>query len=169
MRPMTGTAVAVTGLGMITPVGNDTESTWNGVCAGVSSARTLPELRGCAVDFACTVDGIDLAAAVGGRTAFRMGRYVKLALIAAAEAVADAGLDPESWDGTRVAVVVGTSSGGSASVAEQAVALDRRGPEATSPHGCPAHDPHMPHGPRSPSGCGPPGRAWRRARPAPRG
>ncbi|MFD8967779.1 beta-ketoacyl-[acyl-carrier-protein] synthase family protein [Streptomyces sp. NPDC059568] len=143
---MTGSAVAVavTGLGMITPVGNDTESTWHGVCAGVSPARTLPELSGCAVDFACTVDGIDLSAAVGGRTAFRMGRYVKLALIAAREAVADAGLDPESWDGTRVAVVVGTSSGGSASVAEQAVALDRRGPEATSPSGVLLTIPNMP-------------------------
>ncbi|MFD5748049.1 beta-ketoacyl-[acyl-carrier-protein] synthase family protein [Streptomyces sp. NPDC127033] len=128
-------AVAVTGLGMMTPAGNDTESTWNGVCAGVSPARTVPGLSGCVVDFACTVDGIDLDAAIGGRTAFRMGRHVKFALLAAREAVADAGLDPRSWDGTRVAVVVGTSSGGSASVTEQALALDRRGAEAISATG----------------------------------
>ncbi|MEE1802871.1 beta-ketoacyl-[acyl-carrier-protein] synthase family protein [Streptomyces sp. NPDC101062] len=128
-------AVAVTGLGMMTPAGNDTESTWNGVCAGVSPARTVPELRGCVVDFACTVGGVDLDEAIGGRTAFRMGRHVKFALLAAREAVADAGLDPQSWDGTRVAVIVGTSSGGSASVTEQAVALDRRGAEAISATG----------------------------------
>ncbi|MER8000069.1 beta-ketoacyl-[acyl-carrier-protein] synthase family protein [Streptomyces sp. NPDC095613] len=137
-------AVAITGLGMITPAGHDTESTWDGLCAGASTARRVPELRGCEVDFACTVDGIDLDAAIGGRTAFRMGRYVKFALLAAREAVADAGLDPRSWDGTRVAVVVGTSSGGSASLAEQAVALDRRGPGATSPAGVLLTIPNMP-------------------------
>ncbi|MFE2033746.1 beta-ketoacyl-[acyl-carrier-protein] synthase family protein [Streptomyces scopuliridis] len=141
---MTGPAIAITGLGMITPAGNDTDSTWHGVCAGVSPAHRVPELNGCAVDFACTVDGIDLDAAIGGRTAFRMGRYVKFALLAAREAVADAGLDPTRWDGTRVAVVVGTSSGGSASLTEQSVALDRRGPEATSPSGILLTIPNMP-------------------------
>ncbi|MER5987436.1 beta-ketoacyl-[acyl-carrier-protein] synthase family protein [Streptomyces sp. NPDC001787] len=137
-------AIAVTGLGMITPAGNDTDTTWDGVCAGVSPAHTVPELEGCAVDFACTVSGIDLDAAVGGRTAFRMGRYVKFAVLAAREAVADAGLDPAGWDGSRVAVVVGTSSGGSAGLTEQAVALERRGPAATSPSGILLTIPNMP-------------------------
>ncbi|MFD6202951.1 beta-ketoacyl-[acyl-carrier-protein] synthase family protein [Streptomyces rubiginosohelvolus] len=137
-------AIAVTGLGMITPVGHTTDTTWDGVRTGVSPARTVPELQGCAVDFACTVSGIDLDDAVGGRSAFRMGRYVKFALLAAREAVADAGLDPAHWDGARVAVVVGTSSGGSAGLTEQAVALERRGPEATSPSGILLTIPNMP-------------------------
>ncbi|MFD5071530.1 beta-ketoacyl-[acyl-carrier-protein] synthase family protein [Streptomyces sp. NPDC058369] len=137
-------AIAVTGLGMITPVGNDTESTWDGVCAAVSPARGVPALEGCAIDFACVVDGIDLDAAVGRRTAFRMGRYVKFAVLAAREAVADAGLDPAGWDGSRVAVVVGTSSGGSAHLTDQALVLERRGPEATSPAGVLLTIPNMP-------------------------
>ncbi|WP_406370286.1 beta-ketoacyl-[acyl-carrier-protein] synthase family protein [Streptomyces sp. NBC_01550] len=137
-------AVVVTGLGMITPAGNDTETTWNGVCSGISPARTVPELEGCEIDFACTVSGIDLDEAVGGRTAYRMGKYAKFAVLAAREAVADAGLDPAEWDGSRVAVVVGTSSGGSAGLTEQAVALDRRGPEATSPSGILLTIPNMP-------------------------
>ncbi|MFD7716872.1 beta-ketoacyl-[acyl-carrier-protein] synthase family protein [Streptomyces sp. NPDC059814] len=137
-------AIAVTGLGMITPAGNDTESTWDGVCAGVSPARTVPALAGCAIDFACTVDGIDLDAAVGRRTAFRMGRYTKFAVLAAREAVADSGLDPGGWDGSRVAVVVGTSSGGSAGLTDQALVLERRGPEATSPSGILLTIPNMP-------------------------
>ncbi|MFF9399979.1 MULTISPECIES: beta-ketoacyl-[acyl-carrier-protein] synthase family protein [unclassified Streptomyces] len=136
--------IAVTGLGMITPVGNDTESTWKGVCAGVSPVRTVPELDGCVIDFACTVDGIDLDAAIGGRTSFRMGKYVKLAVVAAREAVADSGLDPQRWEGDRVAVVVGTSSGGSAALTEQAVVLDRHGPDATSPSGILLTIPNMP-------------------------
>ncbi|MGW2086760.1 beta-ketoacyl-[acyl-carrier-protein] synthase family protein [Streptomyces sp. NPDC001880] len=137
-------AVAVTGLGMITPVGNDTESTWEGVCAGVSPARTVTELEGCAIDFACMVDGIDLDAAIGGRASFRMGKYVKLAVLAAREAVADAGLDPAGWESARVAVVVGTSSGGSASLTEQAVVMDRLGAGATSPSGILLTIPNMP-------------------------
>ncbi|MGW1469092.1 beta-ketoacyl-[acyl-carrier-protein] synthase family protein [Streptomyces sp. NPDC001493] len=136
--------IAVTGLGMITPAGNDTASTWEGVLAGVSSARTVPELEGCAVDFACTVTGIDLDDAVGGRTAYRMGKYVKFAVLAAREAVADAGLDPGGWDGARVSVVVGTSSGGSAALSEQAVVLDRLGAEASSPAGILLTIPNMP-------------------------
>ncbi|MEW2069505.1 beta-ketoacyl-[acyl-carrier-protein] synthase family protein [Streptomyces sp. NPDC007346] len=137
-------AIAVTGLGMITPAGHTTDTTWDGVRRGESFARTVPELHGCAVDFACTVSGIDLDDAVGGRTAFRMGRYVKLAVLAAREAVTDAGLDPARWDGARVAVVVGTSSGGSAGLTDQAVALERRGPEATSPSGILLTIPSMP-------------------------
>ncbi|MFJ4970724.1 beta-ketoacyl-[acyl-carrier-protein] synthase family protein [Streptomyces sp. NPDC088755] len=137
-------AIAVTGLGMITPAGHTTDTTWDGVCRGESFAHTVPELHGCAVDFACTVSGIDLDEAVGGRSAFRMGRYVKFAVLAAREAVADAGLDPAHWDGARVAVVVGTSSGGSAGLTEQAVALERRGPEATSPSGILLTIPSMP-------------------------
>ncbi|MYW07926.1 3-oxoacyl-ACP synthase, partial [Streptomyces sp. SID2563] len=137
-------AIAVTGLGMITPVGNDTKSTWDGVCAAVSPARTVPALAGCAIDFACVVDGIDLDAEIGRRTAFRMGRYVKFAVLAAREAVADAGLDPAGWDGSRVAVVVGTSSGGSAHLTDQALVLERRGPEATSPAGVLLTIPNMP-------------------------
>lgn len=136
--------VAVTGLGMITPAGNDTESTWKGVCAGVSSAHPVPELQGCAIDVACTVDDTGLDAAIGGRAAFRMGKYAKFAVLAAREAVADAGLDPTAWDGARVAVVVGTSSGGTAGLAEQAVVLDRRGPDATSPAGILLTIPNMP-------------------------
>jgi len=90
------------------------------------------------------VDGIDLDAEIGRRTAFRMGRYVKFAVLAAREAVADAGLDPAGWDGSRVAVVVGTSSGGSAHLTDQALVLERRGPEATSPAGVLLTIPNMP-------------------------
>ncbi|MFD5348912.1 beta-ketoacyl synthase N-terminal-like domain-containing protein, partial [Streptomyces anulatus] len=67
-------AIAVTGLGMITPVGHTTDTTWDGVCAGVSPARTVPELLGCDVDVAGSVSGLDLDDAGGGRSAGRRGR-----------------------------------------------------------------------------------------------
>ncbi|CAM5285495.1 3-oxoacyl-[acyl-carrier-protein] synthase 2 OS=Streptomyces microflavus OX=1919 GN=Smic_01780 PE=3 SV=1 [Streptomyces microflavus] len=137
-------AIAVTGLGIYYPAGHTTDTTWDGICRGESFARTVPELHGCAVDFACTVTGIDLDGAVGGRTAFRMGRYVEFAVLAALEAVTDAGLDPAHWDGARVAVVVGTSSGGIRLDSPNRPSPWTRGPEATSPSGILLTIPSMP-------------------------
>ncbi|MFB8141485.1 beta-ketoacyl-[acyl-carrier-protein] synthase family protein [Streptomyces parvus] len=128
-----GTAVAVTGVGLVTPAGADEHSFWEGLCSGRSTARRIEELAGLPVDFACPVDGIDLDAAVGGRSVWRMARFVKLALVAARQAVADAGLDPARWDGTRVGVVLGVGVGGVSVLVDNAAKLAASGPDAVSP------------------------------------
>lgn len=125
--------VAVTGVGLVTPAGADEHTFWEGLCAGRSMARRCDELAGLPVDFACPVDGIDLDQVVGGRSVWRMGRFVKLALIAARQAVADAGLSPETWDGSRVGVVVGVGVGGVSLLVDNVRKLDDAGPEAVSP------------------------------------
>ncbi|MFJ9031516.1 beta-ketoacyl-[acyl-carrier-protein] synthase family protein [Streptomyces sp. NPDC102274] len=125
--------VAVTGLGVVTPAGHDEQSFWEGLCAGRSVARQRPELAGMPVDFACAVEGIDLDAVIGGRSVWRMARFVKLALIAARQAVADAGLDPVSWDGGRVGVVLGVGVGGVSVLVDNALKLQTDGPQAVSP------------------------------------
>ncbi|MBK0372353.1 beta-ketoacyl-[acyl-carrier-protein] synthase family protein [Streptomyces sp. RB110-1] len=129
----TRTAVAVTGIGLVTPAGADEHSFWEGLCSGHSTARRCDELAGLPVDFACPVDGIDLDAAVGGRSVWRMARFVKLALVAARQAVADAGLDPARWDGSRVGVVLGVGVGGVSALVDNAARLAASGPEAVSP------------------------------------
>ncbi len=128
-----GTAVAVTGVGLVTPAGADEHSFWEGLCAGHSAARRRPELAGLPVDFACAADGIDLDAAVGGRSVWRMARFVKLAVVAARQAVADAGLDPAVWDGGRVGVVLGVGVGGVSVLVDNAAKLAASGPDAVSP------------------------------------
>ncbi|MFD7223348.1 beta-ketoacyl-[acyl-carrier-protein] synthase family protein [Streptomyces sp. NPDC059892] len=125
--------VAVTGLGVVTPAGHDEQSFWEGLCAGRSVARQRPELAGMPVDFACAVEGIDLDAVIGGRSVWRMARFVKLALIAARQAVADAGLDPASWDSGRVGVVLGVGVGGVSVLVDNALKLQADGPQAVSP------------------------------------
>ncbi|MEU0834346.1 beta-ketoacyl-[acyl-carrier-protein] synthase family protein [Streptomyces sp. NPDC005969] len=127
------TGVAVTGVGLVTPAGADEHAFWAGLCAGHSVARRCDELAGLSVDFACTVDGLDLDAAVGGRSTWRMARFVKLALIAARQAVADAGLSPADWDGSRVGVVLGVGVGGVSVLVDNLRKLDGAGPEAVSP------------------------------------
>ncbi|MEV6476462.1 beta-ketoacyl-[acyl-carrier-protein] synthase family protein [Streptomyces sp. NPDC051657] len=128
-----GTAIAVTGVGLVTPAGADEHSFWERLCSGHSTARRCEELAGLPVDFACPVDGIDLDAAVGGRSVWRMARFVKLALVAARQAVADAGLDPARWDGGRVGVVLGVGVGGVSVLVDNAAKLAASGPEAVSP------------------------------------
>lgn len=123
----------VTGLGLVTPAGADEESFWAGLCAGVSTARRCEELAGLPADFACRAAGPDPDEAVGGRAGWRMARFVKLALIAARRAVADAGLDPESWDGARVGVVLGVGVGGVSVLVDNVRKLDASGPHAVSP------------------------------------
>jgi 3-oxoacyl-[acyl-carrier-protein] synthase II len=103
---------AVTGLGMVTPAGIGVDESWRRICAGESMASYDGELAGMPVDFTCRVPGFDADALLGRRTAWRLDRYVHLALVAAREAIADAGLDPKEWDPTRVGVVMGNALGG---------------------------------------------------------
>jgi len=114
-----GFHAAVTGLGMVTPAGIGVGESWRGICAGESAAAFDEELAGMAVDFTCRVPGFDADKLLGRRTAWRLDRYVHLALVAAREALADAGLDPKTWDGTRVGVVMGNALGGIATFERQ--------------------------------------------------
>lgn len=128
-----GAATVVTGLGLVTPVGADEHTFWAGLCAGAGVARRCDELAGLPVDFACRADGADLDEAVGGRAVWRMARFVKMALVAARRAVADAGLRPECWDGGRVGVVLGVGVGGVSVLVDNVRRMDANGPLAVSP------------------------------------
>jgi beta-ketoacyl-acyl-carrier-protein synthase II len=104
--------VAVTGLGLVTPAGIGVEATWQRVLSGESTATRDANLEGLAVDFSCRVPDFDPAALIDRKAARRLDRFVQLAVVAAREAVADAGLDPQTWDGARVGVVLGCGMGG---------------------------------------------------------
>jgi len=126
------TAVAVTGLGLVTAAGIGAQATWAGVCSGRSAARRDPLLAGLPVDFSCTVPGFEPAVHVGTRSRLIHDRFVQLALAAAREAVADAGLDPATWDGARVGVVVGCGLGGVSTWERQQRVMIDTGPGAVS-------------------------------------
>jgi 3-oxoacyl-[acyl-carrier-protein] synthase II len=136
-------AIAVTGIGMITPAGHGTMATWETVSQGRPTAARDPDLAGLPVDFSCRVQQLKEIERSLGRKTWRMGRFVKLALLAAREAVHDAGLDPSTWDGTRVAVVMGCGMGGTEKWEEQTRRLDQHGPEMVSPLGIPMIIPNM--------------------------
>lgn len=134
-----GYAAAVTGLGLVTAAGVGVEQTWREVTeAGApSGVRAREELQDLPCDFFYTIDapagGQDPTEALGPGAQRLMDRFSQLAVLAAREAVADAGLDPQVWDGDRVAVVLGSAHGGLPFYDAQAAALAEKGHRRVSP------------------------------------
>ncbi|MFD5140742.1 beta-ketoacyl-[acyl-carrier-protein] synthase family protein [Streptomyces sp. NPDC058378] len=128
-------AAAVTGVGLVTAAGVGADEAWRGVCdtTAAPSVPHLPELDGLPCDFMYTVDALDTRAALGVAALRLMDRFSQLAVIAAREAVADAGLDPSVWDSGRVAVVIGSAHGGLPFYDEQHTTLTERGARRVSP------------------------------------
>ncbi|MCT9004140.1 beta-ketoacyl-[acyl-carrier-protein] synthase family protein [Streptomyces rhizosphaerihabitans] len=126
-------AVAITGVGLVTAAGLDTRTSWERVCSGRPTAASDPGLAGLPVDFSCRVPGFDAGALLGPGNAWRLDRFTQLAIVAARQAVADAGLDPESWDGTRVGVIVGNSLGGTGTWEQQHRRFLEDAPKSVSP------------------------------------
>ncbi|GAA2979967.1 beta-ketoacyl-[acyl-carrier-protein] synthase family protein [Streptomyces fulvorobeus] len=124
---------AVTGIGMVTPAGVGTAASWERIKAGDgTAAQPVPALAGIPADFGCWIPDFDPAAVVGKRKAWRLDRSSQFAVAAAAEALADAGLDPAGWDGARVGVVLGSGIGGAASWEKQHHVLLGQGSEKVS-------------------------------------
>ena len=135
--------VAVTGLGLVTPAGIGVAGTWERVCAGIPAADTDPALDGHPVRISCRVPGFDAGNLLGGRASRRSDPFVQFAVIAAREALSDAGLDPLTWDGARVGVVLGCADGGPGTVEAQHDVLRDRGPGRVSPLLLPMQLPNM--------------------------
>jgi 3-oxoacyl-[acyl-carrier-protein] synthase II len=135
--------VVVTGLGLVTSAGLGVEETWDRVCSGRPTAAPDPELAGLPVDFSCRVPGFDPAKQVGIPRPWRLDRFTQFAVIAAREAVSDAGLDSSTWDGARVGIVLGSAAGGVATFEAQHQRLLDSGSALLSPLTLPMFLPNM--------------------------
>ncbi|MGW7352295.1 beta-ketoacyl-[acyl-carrier-protein] synthase family protein [Streptomyces sp. NPDC054784] len=136
-------AVAVTGLGLLTPAGLTVAENWATLCAGRSVAARDPELAGLPVDFSCRVPEFDTVAELGRSRARRVDRFGCLALVAARRAVADAGLDARTWCGERVGVVLGVGSNSLQTYLGEFRHLAEGGPHRVSPLALPRSVPNM--------------------------
>ncbi|MFI5663734.1 beta-ketoacyl-[acyl-carrier-protein] synthase family protein [Streptomyces sp. NPDC051684] len=125
-------AASITGIGLVTPAGIGVEDNWSAVAAGRSAAARDPQLAGLATDFSCRIPGFDADALLGRRTAWRLDPFTRYAMVAARQAVEDAGLDTRSWDGARVGVVLGNSLGGTHTLEEQTGRFLQDGPDEVS-------------------------------------
>jgi 3-oxoacyl-[acyl-carrier-protein] synthase II len=131
--------VAVTGLGAVTPLGNDWRSTWDAAVSGRSGIDFIStfDTSDFPVRIAAEVKDFDPTAVVGPREARRLDRNVLLSVAAATEAVGDASLDG-AYEPSRVGVLFGTAIGGILGIAEQNRLLLERGPDRVSPYFIPS-------------------------------
>lgn len=128
--------VVVTGLGHVSPVGNDVATGWANLLAGVSGIGTITRFD--ASDLACTiageVKGFDATQYINAKDARRMDVFIHYGIAAAFQAIADAGLDAiEGLDKTRVGVNIGSGIGGLPLIEETGVALHEGGPRKIGP------------------------------------
>lgn len=127
--------VVVTGLGLITPLGNDVTSNWEALVAGRSGIGTITLFDASAYEFpiAGEVRDFDPGEHVDAKILRRLDRSTVFAIAAAQRALADAGIDMAKEDARRVGVVIGTGIGSAQLIVEQAAVLAEKGPRRVSP------------------------------------
>ncbi|MEA3375285.1 MAG: beta-ketoacyl-ACP synthase II [Chloroflexota bacterium] len=129
--------VVVTGLGAVTPVGNDVRSTWEALLGGRSGVDRIACFDPVDLDvqIAAELKDFDVTERLGRRRARRCDRFSLLALEAARQAVEDSGVDPDSdsIDPERVGVLIGTGIGGVLVLLENYDVYQLRGPRRVSP------------------------------------
>ncbi|MGH7537252.1 MAG: beta-ketoacyl-ACP synthase II [Gemmatimonadales bacterium] len=129
--------VAVTGLGLVSPLGNTVQATWDGMLAGRSGAGPITRFDPAElpVKFACEVKQFDPSPYLDKKEVRRYDLFTQFAMAAAVQAVTDACLE-QSWskvDLQRVGVIIGTGTGGLATFEENMRAYLEKGPSRVSP------------------------------------
>jgi len=128
--------VVVTGLGLLTPVGNDVASSWRAILAGQSGAQTIDffDVEPYATKFSASVKGFDPLEHFPKKDVRKMDTFVHFGVVAAEEAITDAGLDDvDGLDVERVGVAVGSGIGGLPNIEVQHQAMLKGGPRKVSP------------------------------------
>ena len=130
--------VVVTGLGMVTPVGNDVATTWASLVAGKSGAAPITrfDATNFPVRFACELKGFDALQYMDRKEAKRADQYTQYAMAGAVQAMRDAGFtegENGGYDPERTGVILGSGIGGLKSFEEQHDVYRERGPSKISP------------------------------------
>ena len=132
---MTSRRVVITGLGMLTPLGADVASTWEGIKAGKSGIRNIEhfDTESFATRFAGLVPEFDIADYLSPKDARKMDVFIQYGLVAAIQAIRDAGLDMEKEDADRVGAAFGSGIGGLTNIEDNHRKMLDSGPRKLSP------------------------------------
>jgi 3-oxoacyl-[acyl-carrier-protein] synthase II len=143
-----GKRIVITGLGCLSPVGNDVSETWTSIKSGRSGGGRItyydPSQYECQI--AAQVKDFDGASLLGNKEARRMDRCSQYALFAAKQAIADSNLEITDSNRDRIGVIVGTGIGGMGTLFEQFQVFFERGPSRVSPFMVPMMLPDTPAG-----------------------
>ena len=138
--------VVITGMGAVTPLGNDLDSTWAGMMRGDCGVESITQFD--TTNFPCTVAAFvkdfDPFQYMEKRDVRRMSPFLQFAVAAAEQAIAQAGLDFSQEDPIRVGVEIGTAIGGADVVENQRLILEQQGVKKVNPTSIPALLVNMP-------------------------
>ena len=113
--------IVVTGIGALTPLGNDLDTYWNNLINGVSGADMITQFDASKfkTQFACEIKGFDPTNFMDRKEARKLDRFAQIALVASDQAVLDAGITKENVDHDRVGVVFASGIGGLTTFTEE--------------------------------------------------
>jgi len=127
--------VVVTGMGVISPLGLDAATTWEGLIAGMSGADYITQFDASKHEtrFAAEVKGFEPTDYIGRKEARRMDRFTQMAVVASMQAVEQAGLQIDPTNQDSIGVLIGSGIGGLMTLSEQINVLIEQGPDRVSP------------------------------------
>ena len=133
--------VVITGMGMLSPVGNDVTSSWEAIRAGRSGIGLIDRFD--ASEYATRIGGavkdLDIEPWLSGKEARKLDAFIHYGLIAAQQAVDDSGLEQYSkLDKERVGIAIGSGIGGLEYIEKNVLQMDKAGPRKVSPFFVPA-------------------------------
>ena len=136
--------VVITGMGAVTPLGNDVPTTWQNLCAGMSGAGPITQFdpEGYFAKFACEVKDFEPTNWIDYKTSRRLDRFAQMVVAAARMAEEDAKLDVAA-DSDRIGAAVATGIGGLQSFQDCHTQLRERGPDRVNPFSIPAIIPNL--------------------------
>lgn len=137
--------VVVTGLGVVSPLGNDKDSFWQAICEGKSGADKITrfDASGFSSQIACEVKGFEPDRFIEKKDLKKMSLFIQYALVAAMEAIQDSELKIEKENPDKIGVMVGSGVGGLETIEEQLRVLFEKGADRISPFFIPKILPNM--------------------------
>lgn len=140
--------VVITGIGIVSPVGLDKESTWENLLRGKTGIDTIHSFDSDALEtkIAAEILDFDPVEKIGKKESRRMDRFVQFGVVAALEAVNDAKLSITNQNAEKIAVIVASGIGGIITLSEQIGVMDHKGPSRVSPFLVPMMLPDMASG-----------------------
>ena len=127
--------VVVTGLGTVSPLGNDLDSTWSNIISGKSGAGRITKFdpANFSTTFAAELKGYDGVSGLSPKEIRRIDPFIQYALTASDQAIKDADLFLDEIEKTRIGVSIGSGIGGLGSIEDNALILRDKGPRKISP------------------------------------
>ncbi|MBL4585312.1 MAG: beta-ketoacyl-ACP synthase II [Pseudomonadales bacterium] len=127
--------VVVTGMGMVSPLGNTVDETWENILKGKSGVATIEafDVSGLGTQFSASVKGLDVSEYYSAKDAKRQDIFIQYGLVAGIQAIKDAGLEISDEQADRVGVAIGSGIGGLPNIEANRDIYRDKGPKRISP------------------------------------